>query len=363
MKPIGSATAHPAANGPFAPPPRDGPSLRRRIITTLQAGLQRTGIAPWLARRRRPTGATVLMYHSVAKQADARWIDPRNHLPATTFEEHVAFLAAKRRVISLEKLREELNDGREPPTGTVAITFDDGYRDNLTVAATLLRKYDLPATLFLATGYITRRENQWVDQLYAMFATRTRHQLELPDHNRFDLRAPAALRYAYRAAALALLTATCDERATRFAQLRDALRPAAAPPPLTLGWDEVATLRVTHPGFTLGCHTRDHLDLTALEPAARAAELRAGARDLAEHAPDASRWFSCPYNRCDADVREAVAEAGFVAAFGREAAERVGCTTDRFTLPRVNAPASLALLEFVTSGMYPELSQQLFGRA
>ena len=52
----------------------------------------------------------------------------------------------------------------------MCITFDDGYRDNLTVAAPILEKYRLPATLFLATGYVERGETQWSDTLHWLLA-------------------------------------------------------------------------------------------------------------------------------------------------------------------------------------------------
>jgi peptidoglycan/xylan/chitin deacetylase (PgdA/CDA1 family) len=47
----------------------------------------------------------------------------------------------------------------------VAITFDDGYSDNVTVAAPLLRLYETPATFFIATGYIDGTAEYWWDEL------------------------------------------------------------------------------------------------------------------------------------------------------------------------------------------------------
>ena len=48
---------------------------------------------------------------------------------------------------------ERLYDGTLPASA-LAVTFDDGYADNLAVAAPLLRKHGVPATLFIATGYV-----------------------------------------------------------------------------------------------------------------------------------------------------------------------------------------------------------------
>ena len=92
------------------------------------------------------------MYHSVAKPDAAPWIEPGNRVDPRTFERQMAYLAAERRVVSLSELVDTIADGRALAADTVCITFDDCYRDNLTVAAPILERYRLPATLFLATG-------------------------------------------------------------------------------------------------------------------------------------------------------------------------------------------------------------------
>jgi peptidoglycan/xylan/chitin deacetylase (PgdA/CDA1 family) len=67
------------------------------------------------------------------------------------FEQQLSFLSRWRRVVALdETLR------TSPRRGVVAITFDDGYRDNLTVALPLLEKFQLPMTLFVTAGFLGR---------------------------------------------------------------------------------------------------------------------------------------------------------------------------------------------------------------
>ena len=67
------------------------------------------------------------------------------------FEEQLRFLSRWRRVVTAEETL-RLSARRN----VVAITFDDGYRDNLTVALPLLEKYQLPMTLFVAAGFLER---------------------------------------------------------------------------------------------------------------------------------------------------------------------------------------------------------------
>ena len=166
----------PMSSTPFDVAHPDGPMpRRRRLLRAFQAGLQDCGIASAYVRIRKSRGAVILMYHSVAEDKDAQFIDPRNHLPASVFEQHVAFLHRHRRLISMSELVDHLERGRDLPAGTTVLTFDDGYRDTLTVAGAVLNARRLPSITYLPTGYIARGETQWADQLYTLFRFRTRH--------------------------------------------------------------------------------------------------------------------------------------------------------------------------------------------
>ncbi len=269
----------------------------------------------------RPAGAIILMYHSVARDEEAGFIEPANRIAPRHFERQMAFLRARRRVVALSALVEDLVRGRTPPAGTVCITFDDGYRDNLTVAAPILEKYRLPATLFLATGYIERAENQWSDTLHAV-ADRSLHAR--------------------------LLEASHDERM----RLLDQFPAARKAPRLMLDWDEVRRLLRRYPRFEIGGHTRDHLDLTR-HPGEARAQIEGCVEDLRRDLGVEARHFSYPYGRWCAETRRAVIAAGWRSAVATGAARRIGAASDRYAMPRVEAPRSMTQLAFKTSGAYP----------
>ena len=98
-------------------------------------------------------GAVVLMYHSVGE----------NNLFFTVneneFERQMAYLTRENfNVVSLKKLEEYLKDINIPQK-TIAITFDDGYKDNLSNAFPVLKKHSFPATIFITTDDIGKRKN------------------------------------------------------------------------------------------------------------------------------------------------------------------------------------------------------------
>ena len=73
------------------------------------------------------------------------------------FEEQIAYLARTYEIVSLEFLVQCIRQGRTWPRHALAVTFDDGYRDNYEYAYPLLSKYRIPATIFLTAGCIEER--------------------------------------------------------------------------------------------------------------------------------------------------------------------------------------------------------------
>lgn len=103
----------------------------------------------------------ILMYHRIAN-AD---IDPwRLAVSPAVFDKQLRQLKQRRSVLPLLEFAHRSRAGCLP-SNAVAITFDDGYACNATVAAPLLEKYQLPATVFVVTGYLSSNEEFWWDAL------------------------------------------------------------------------------------------------------------------------------------------------------------------------------------------------------
>jgi peptidoglycan/xylan/chitin deacetylase (PgdA/CDA1 family) len=112
-------------------------------------------------QKRLASKALILMYHRVAKVDLDPWslcVTPQH------FAEHLAVLQKYAHPISLQKLAQAHKDGKIPDRA-VAITFDDGYADNLHHAKPLLERYGIPATIFISTGYIGKQREFWWDEL------------------------------------------------------------------------------------------------------------------------------------------------------------------------------------------------------
>ncbi len=106
------------------------------------------------------------MYHRVTapRGAGPDPVQPGMHVSASTFRSHVDFLKDNFRVLPLSELVSRIADGGNAG-GCCSITFDDGWRDNFENAFPVLREYGVPATIFLASGYIGTDRRFWPDEL------------------------------------------------------------------------------------------------------------------------------------------------------------------------------------------------------
>ena len=98
----------------------------------------------------------ILMYHRIADVSG-----DRNALPPNKFEAQLAFLARNGyHSITLSDLDAALTTQKPLPPKPVVLTFDDGYKDNLTTALPLLQKYKMVATVFPIACWVGK-ENKW----------------------------------------------------------------------------------------------------------------------------------------------------------------------------------------------------------
>ena len=111
----------------------------------------------------------ILMYHSVAPGAGA---SSRLVVSPETFDKQMRFLKTRGfHVIPAEEFARNIKMNRKMPPHTVAITFDDGYKDNYTEAFPVLKKYGLPASIFIIINEVGRSDRLSWDEIRLMQAS------------------------------------------------------------------------------------------------------------------------------------------------------------------------------------------------
>jgi peptidoglycan/xylan/chitin deacetylase (PgdA/CDA1 family) len=107
---------------------------------------------------------TILLYHGVA-DSPSNGIEnfSQKHIPVEDFEAQIRFLNENCNILSMDDVVSIKKQGAAWPERAVAVTFDDGFKNNYTVAAPVLRGFRCPATFYICAGMINTDLMFWVD--------------------------------------------------------------------------------------------------------------------------------------------------------------------------------------------------------
>ena len=276
--------------------------------------------------RGRRAPLSILIFHRVRRAPDPLFPDEPD---ASRFDAICAWLADWLNVLPLSEAVRRLARG-SLPARAACITFDDGYADNLTEALPILRRHGLPATFFIATGFLDGGR-MWNDTVIEAIR-RTPHAslplepLGLPGigtvrtgscQEKRDALQTLIPRMKY------LDTAAREDAASRIAELGA----AALPDDLMLTSAQLRELR--RAGMEIGAHTVRHPILARCDDAVAREEIAASRARLEELLGERIRLFAYPNGRSGADYTPAhvrlVRELGFDAAVSTNAgASRMG---------------------------------------
>lgn len=286
---------------------------------------------PFLFWPRRQT-LTTLIFHRVLPAPDAlRPGEPDR----VRFDQLMRFIAGNFTVLPLPVAVDRLQNGNLPRRAC-CITFDDGYADNLAIALPILKKYHLPATVFVATGYLDggRMFNDAV--IDAIVLTR-KDQLDLRE---LDLGLYPLVTNEEKLAAVSTILnrikfSPPELRDNQVAGILEAAACGPLPTDIMLTSKQVKEL--AERGVEIGGHTVAHTILTTLDDERALEEIKVGKQQLEAITGKPVTSFAYPNGKLGRDYAEhhapLVKEAGFERAVST--AFGVGtCDSDIFQLPR-----------------------------
>ena len=301
-------------------------------------------------------GAFVLLYHRVATPRRDPWqlaVSPEN------FEAHLRVIREHAEPLSLKDFC-DLHQVGKLPSRAVAVTFDDGYLDNLDVAKPLLESYGIPATVFLATGYAGPGRTFWWDELEEMIVGSP----DLPSKIVLDLssearefpngadatspRAPVSLQARQSGGAgrealymdiwqrLRRLPGPARDHA--LASLRQQIEYDTASLTRAMNVGEIRSL-IDSQLISVGAHTVTHPSLTELSTELQWQEIEQSRRDVQLFTMQPVEHFSYPHGMADSTTIRLVRDAGFRTAAAVSFRAPHDCRRaglNPFEMPRVN---------------------------
>jgi peptidoglycan/xylan/chitin deacetylase (PgdA/CDA1 family) len=309
-------------------------SLRDQVGRVVRLGSAMTRALSGRSSRERSrldgSCAAILMYHRVLPRSDAARdaVEPGMFVSPETFARHIAWLDDFFTVIPLHEIVSRLGNGRTLPQGACAITFDDGWRDNLVHALPALEARGLPATIFVVTDRVGTDGAFWPDEVFrrlAAIGSGARRDLArqlgmaLPTNS-----SPAILTY--------LKDTPEDEREALVDIIRGVASDTWGATRELLDWEELDALAARD--VDIEAHGASHAILTGLTVERASHELQSALRDLRERGHARHKLFAYPSGAFDSDVVRLAREAGYHAAFTTQVG-LASAASDPLCQPRV----------------------------
>ncbi|MGH7178223.1 MAG: polysaccharide deacetylase family protein [Tepidisphaeraceae bacterium] len=274
---------------------------------------------------------SILIFHRVRAEADPLFPE---ELDALRFERFGRLVKSWFQVLALDEAVRRLAAGTLPACA-LSITFDDGYADNCTIALPILRRLGLPASFFIAVGYLDGGR-MWNDTVIESVRRHQRDQLDLArlGLGSYPTDAPVARRNSIDQLIARLKHLLPIERE----QAANAIAEAAGvelPRDLMMTPDQVRELR--RAGMGIGAHTVSHPILSRVSDDVARSEIAEGKARLEAAIGEPIELFAYPNGKPDVDYKPVhvrmARDLGFKAALTTApGAARAG--DDPYQLPR-----------------------------
>ncbi len=274
---------------------------------------------------------SILVFHRVLPVPDPLFPD----LPdAVRFRRLLGWLRGWLNILPLDLAVEFLVAGRLPERAA-AITFDDGYADNASVALPLLQEQGLSATFFIATGFLDGGR-MWNDTVieairHSRLATLDLEPLGL---RQYALTTPHDRRVAIDQCVAGLKYLPSEQRT---AASEEVAAIAAVRPPCDLMLSSREVQKLHRAGMGIGAHTISHPILARLTLDEARREIQGSKTQLEHLVEEAVQMFAYPNGKLGDDYEhdhvELVRDVGFVAAFSTNHGA-AGAGSDLMQLPR-----------------------------
>lgn len=289
----------------------------------------RLGVATFLRWRKRRR-LLVLMYHGIVEEplAPFCW----HQLPLDAFRAQMAWVARRFTVLPLAEALERLDAGTLPPNAC-ALTFDDGYHSNLTLAEPVLAELGLCATVFLPTAQIERGRLLWPDRAYLALTLQGAGNAKIA----WTLDQLKAMRRVKKDARMVALTAQSPPEEAE-----------QAPAFKLMSWDEARAAQARGV-LSFGPHATTHEILSCCEDAEVERQVRGSIEAIRERLGVEPQVFAYPNGRArDFDERASAALAAAGVPYALTTIEgRIGRGDDPHALRRACVGADVDMATFV----------------
>lgn len=300
-------------------------------------------------RHRHRYSVAMLTVHGVMDDGDGTSWQPLWHrLHVEHFERVLRILRPHYEFVTVSEAVKMLSGEQPMRPNCMALTFDDGYKNNFTHALPVLERLCIPATFFICSGMIGARRGFWIDRLdYVIqrLPQRTRIIRVADKRIALNFSSRTALARSYLELRLLLKSAYRDDFDMRVDELAAELEQEAGAALIDvidtdtwagiMSWDDAREAR--RRGFEIGSHTVDHVRLNIADAAKIWNQLTLSRADIERETEHACLSLAYPNGDYSIDAIELARRAGYRCAVTTE--NGLNRSADElFTLRRLNFP-------------------------
>jgi peptidoglycan/xylan/chitin deacetylase (PgdA/CDA1 family) len=296
-------------------------------------------------RRARSRLLAIPMYHGVV--AEPLPVFNWCQLELSRFEEQIKFLALEYQVLPLREVVNRLRRRLPLPERAAVITFDDGFRSVYTTAFPVLKRLQIPFTVFLITSLVGSDQPAWPERLFSSILGTRAESVTFAEQDWPIITAPQ------RAAAYSGISSRLKRMEERHKEealerLLESLGPTGTTSSVftLMSWDEVHSL--SESGLAdFGSHTHTHPILARCDAARQRSELFRS-RDMIQQHLGKADLFAYPNGTRDdfTSVTKALVKAQDYSCAATTISGLNGADADVYELRRVNVGADADLTEF-----------------
>ena len=276
-----------------------------------------------------------------------------------SFRKQMEFIRDNFETVSFDDLYRHELEKRPWPKHAVLITFDDGYRDNYTVAFPVLRQLGLRATVFLASGHIGSDRLFWWDAISYLVKQTRLNSISLPEEDTIiTLNGQLSRRVAIDRI-LGWIKHVPEHTKNRFLANLPSLLEAEIPPAAGCGmhltWDEVREMSSS--GIEFGSHTVTHPVLANVGDQQLEFELSSSKEKIESELGKRVVAFAYPVGgqSFNEATEKAVSRAGYRYAVSYIDGLAKAVQENRYKLPRIHVESGQSLNLFRASLSFPSI--------